>query len=286
MAAEGSSDRIIYLHGDLELKILKGRSIPNMDAVTQHLRHCFTACGTTCKPPSSTDMKVDHHRKIIATDPYVTVSVPGATVARTRVIRNAHSPEWNQHFHIPLAHPVNNLEFQIKDNDMFGAELVGTVLIPAKSILTGELISGWFPVIGSNGKPPMPNTALLLEMKFTPCGENPLYRHGIAGDPEHLGVRNTYFPLRKGESVTLYQDAHGHDGLLPKIELDEGRLFKQHPCWEDICYAISEAHHMIYLAGWSIYHKVKLIREPTRPLPRGSDLNLGELLRYKSQEGV
>lgn len=98
--------------------------------------------------------------------------------------------------------------------------------------------------------------------------------------------RNTYFPLRKGESVTLYQDAHGHDGLLPKIELDEGRLFKQHPCWEDICYVISEAHHTIYLAGWSIYHKVKLIREPTRPLPRGSDLNLGELLRYKSQEGV
>lgn len=43
---------------------------------------------------------------------------------------------------------------------------------------------------------------------------------------------------------------------------------------------------MIYLVGWSIYHKVKLVREPTRPLPRGGDLTLGEMLRYKSQEGV
>lgn len=43
---------------------------------------------------------------------------------------------------------------------------------------------------------------------------------------------------------------------------------------------------MIYITGWSIYHKIKLVREPTRPLPRGGDLTLGELLKYKSEEGV
>ena len=43
---------------------------------------------------------------------------------------------------------------------------------------------------------------------------------------------------------------------------------------------------MVYLVGWSIYHKVRLVREPTRPLPRGGDLTLGELLKYKSEEGV
>lgn len=86
--------------------------------------------------------------------------------------------------------------------------------------------------------------------------------------------------------MRLYQDAHVPNGMLPEIELDGGKVFGQEKCWEDICYAISEAHHLIYLVGWSIYYKVKLVREPTRPLPRGGDLNLGELLKYKSEEGV
>ncbi|XP_028774530.1 phospholipase D delta isoform X2 [Neltuma alba] len=123
-------------------------------------------------------------------------------------------------------------------------------------------------------------------MKFTPVEKNPLYLRGIANDPEHKGVRHAYFPLRKASSVRLYQDAHVPEGMLPKIELEGGKVYKHEKCWEDICYAISEAHHMVYIVGWSIYHKVKLIREPSRPLPRGGDLTLGELLRYKSEEGV
>jgi len=45
---------------------------------------------------------------------------------------------------------------------------------------------------------------------------------------------------------------------------------------------------MIYIVGWSVYDKVKLVREssPKRPLPEGGDLTLGELLKFKSQEGV
>lgn len=86
--------------------------------------------------------------------------------------------------------------------------------------------------------------------------------------------------------MRLYQDAQCPNGLLPEIQLEDGKVYRQGKCWEDICYAISEAHHMVYLVGWSIYHKVKLVREPTRPLPRGGDLTLGELLKYKSEEGV
>lgn len=100
------------------------------------------------------------------------------------------------------------------------------------------------------------------------------------------GVKSTYFPLRKGCSVKLYQDSHGRDDLLPEIRLDNGEVYKQGTCWEDICYAISEAHHMIYIVGWSVFHKIKLVREPTKPLPRGGDLTLGDLLKYKSEEGV
>lgn len=174
----------------------------------------------------------------------------------------------------------------MKDNDLFGAEVIGVVRIPAEEIATGKHISGWFPVIGANGKQPKPTTALQIEITFTPFEQNPFYRTGIAGDPEHLGVRHTYFPLRKGGLATLYQDAHVPEGLLPDIEVDGGQVYRHEKCWEDICHAIVEAHHMVYIVGWSIYHKVKLIREPTRPLPRGGDLTLGDLLKYKSEEGV
>ena len=284
MEESGSGQQVIYLHGDLDLKIIEARHLPNMDVVAQHFRRCFTACDTIETRQASTESDGQHrrHRKIITSDPYVTVSVPQATVARTRVIKNSSDPIWNEHFDIPLAHPVNNLKFQVKDNDLFGAELIGTVEIPAQKIASGELISGWYPVVGSS----KPNTAIRLELKFTPFEKNPAYKHGIASDPEHRGVRHTYFPLRRGSSVRLYQDAHVPDELLPKIELDGGKVYKPEKCWEDICQAISEAHHMVYIVGWSVFHKVKLVREPSRKLPRGGDLTLGDLLKYKSEEGV
>nr|GMD58205.1 phospholipase D delta-like [Ipomoea batatas] len=292
--AEKSGEEIVYLHGDLELRIIEARKLPNMDLTSERLRRCFT-CDACRRPadefngdeePAEEEVKT-YRRGIITSDPYVTVSAPQTTLARTRVIPNSQNPMWDERFDIALAHPMANLEFRVKDNDVFGAQVMGKVLIPAKRIASGEEISGWFPVIGSSGKPPKPDTALRIEIKFTPFESSPYYKHGIAGDPQHLGVRRTYFPLRKGSSVQLYQDAHiSNDVKFPPIELDEGKMYKQGTCWEDICYAISEAHHLIYIVGWSVFHKIKLVREPTRELPRGGDLTLGELLKYKSEEGV
>ncbi|KAH9623097.1 hypothetical protein KSS87_002528 [Heliosperma pusillum] len=281
------SEKIVYLHGDLDLKIIEARHLPNMDLTSERLRRCFATCNTcTTKPPTSTDhdSKVKHrHRAVITSDPYVTVLVPQATVARTRVITNSQNPKWHETFKILLAHPVVNLELQVKDNDLFGAQLIGTVSIPATRVVSGETISGWFPILSPYGKPPKPDTALYIELSFTPCDRNPDYAAGIAGVG---GVRGVYFPLRKGSMVRLYQDAHGGEGLLPEIKLDGGVSYQHGKCWEDLCYAISEAHHMIYVVGWSVFHKIKLVREPTRPLPRGGDLTLGDLLKYKSEEGV
>uniref|UniRef100_A0A6N2K346 Phospholipase D n=1 Tax=Salix viminalis TaxID=40686 RepID=A0A6N2K346_SALVM len=265
------------LHGDLDLKIIEARRLPNMDLVSERLRLCFSAFDT-CRHPFSEERRKqkNHRRKIITSDPYVTVCVSGARVAHTRVISNNQNPVWNEQFKIPLAHPAEKIEFYVKDNDMFGAELIGIASVEVEKILSGETISAWFPIIGLYGKPPKTDCAIHVEMRFTKYEQY----------DGRLGVENCYFPVRHGGKVTLYQDAHVPDSGLPEIELENGNVFRHGKCWEDICHAIVEAHHLVYIVGWSIYHKVKLVREPSKPLPRGGDLNLGELLKYKSQEGV
>ncbi|GFZ10488.1 phospholipase D delta [Actinidia rufa] len=277
------AEEVVYLHGDLDLKIIEARCLPNMDLVTERIRRCFTAFDTCRTPFSGRGRKQHHHRKIITSDPYVTVCLSGATLARTSVISNSQSPEWNEHFKIPLAHPVSHVEFQVKDDDVFGADLIGVATVPAERIKSGAVINDWFPIIGPYGKPPKPDCAVRLEMRFVQCDDNPEY---IALDADRFDVKQSYFPVRHGGSVTLYQDAHVPENALPEIELDEKIAFTHNKCWEDICHAILEAHHMVYIVGWSIYHKVRLVREPSKPLPSGGNLILGDLLKYKSQEGV
>lgn len=278
--ADGDSERVVYLHGDLDLKIMEARNLPNMDMLSERFRRCFTAFDMTCGRPKQGQHR---HRKIITSDPYVTLCLAGATVARTRVIANSQDPKWDEQFHVPLAHPVSQVEFQVKDNDVFGAELIGVAAVPAERILSGEVIKEWFPIIGSYGKPPKPDCAVFLEMRFVPCDENPVYNNSDLG---RFDVDRSYFPVRHGGNVTLYQDAHVPENALPEIELEEEMVFSHGKCWEDICHAILEAHHLVYIVGWSIFHKVMLMREQSKPLPSGGDLILGDLLKYKSQEGV
>ena len=131
-----------------------------------------------------------------------------------------------------------------------------------------------------------PDAAIFIEVKFTNCEDTPLYQYGIASDPDNFGVQDCRFPVRKGGSVTLYQDAHVPDSMLPEIKLQDGKVFEHEKCWEDMCHAILEAEKVVYIVGWSIYHKVKLVREPTRPLPSAGNLHLGDLLKHKSKQGV
>lgn len=275
----------VFLHGDLDLLIIEAKSLPNLDLSSETLRKCITM-GNICTPPFVKGLKTHSgNHKMITSDPYVSICLAGATIAQTRVISNCENPMWDEHFLVPVAHPAQKLEFLVKDNDLLGAELIGVVDIPVQKLLSGNTINDWFPIIGQYGSCLKPYPELHISVQFRPIGvNNPSENEGDGTAP--LGVPRTYFSLRKGGDVTLYQDAHVPDGMLPEISLEGGKVFQHSKCWEDICHAILEAHHLIYVIGWSIYHPVKLVREPTKPLPSGGGLSLGELLKYKSQEGV
>eukprot|EP00268_Persea_americana_P000036 TRINITY_DN10013_c0_g1_i4.p1 TRINITY_DN10013_c0_g1~~TRINITY_DN10013_c0_g1_i4.p1 ORF type:complete len:550 (-),score=84.97 TRINITY_DN10013_c0_g1_i4:1475-3124(-) len=282
----GVPENIVFLHGDLDLWIVEAKSLPNMDLMAERMRKLFSMFGTCKSPFVHKHRQRSGHKKIITSDPYVSVCLAGATVAQTRVISNCENPIWQEHFCIPVSHPVARVEFHVKDNDFLGAQLIGVVEISVEKILSGGMIQGWFPVVGSHASPRKPYPELSLSMQFRPVENNPLYKDGVGVGPDYMGVPNTYFPLHKGGSVTLYQDAHVPDAMLPEIPLENGKVFSQGKCWEDICHAMVEAHHLIYVVGWAVYHPVKLVRKPTKPLPSGGELSLGDLLKHKSSEGV
>ncbi|XP_057516724.1 phospholipase D gamma 1-like [Amaranthus tricolor] len=186
-------------------------------------------------------------------DPYVNVSISGAILARTFVLQDNENPVWKQHFFVPVAHRAAEVHFVVKDDDVVGSEIIGAVGIPVKRLFFGEKIEGVFPIMKGKG-----------------------------GGPEYNGVPWTYFPLRKGNKVTLYQDAHFEDDQLPNIRLEYGMDFVHGRCWNDIYDAILNARHLIYITGWSVVHLVRLVRDD----PNHAGVTLGALLKAKAQEGV
>ncbi|KAI7748607.1 hypothetical protein M8C21_012407, partial [Ambrosia artemisiifolia] len=109
-----------------------------------------------------------------------------------------------------------------------------------------------------------------------------LYNNGVGVGPEYAGVPGTYFPLRKGGRVTLYQDAHVPHKSLPDFELSDNMHYVHGTCWIDILNAITDAKRLIYITGWSVWHKVRLVRDqPDSPM-----CSLGDLLKCKAHEGV
>ncbi|KAJ0860817.1 putative phospholipase D [Helianthus annuus] len=259
--------KVLLLHGNLEIWIHEAKNLPNMDMFHKTMEEVLNY--------------LPGNRSKITSDPYVSVAVTTAVIARTYVISNSENPVWKQHFNVPVAHNAAEVNFLVKDSDVVGSQLIGTVTIPVEQLYLGTRIEGLFPILGANGKPCKAGAVLGLTIQYFSIEKLSLYYNGIGAGPQYVGVPGTYFPLRRGGRVTLYQDAHVHDGSLPDIRLDQDRHYVHGSCWNDIFDAISNARRLIYITGWSVWHKVKLVRGMAR-----SESSLGDLLKMKSQEGV
>ncbi|XP_031495239.1 phospholipase D beta 1-like [Nymphaea colorata] len=273
-----SSLKVLLLHGRLDIWIYEARNLPDMDALSKNFVGMFR---TKVSTRIADKMDGFMHSQNSTTDAYVSVSVSNAVVARTSVIPDNENPVWNQHSRVPIAHHAAEVQFLVKDSDVIGSELIGTVSIPVEQFYSGVKLEGSFPILDPKNKPCRDGATLKLSIQYIPIVRLASYSLGIAG-LENRGIPGTYFPLRKGGKVTLYQDAHVPDDCLPALLRLEGDAHSQHgKCWRDIFEAIMRARRFIYITGWSVYHMVRLVRE------QGfySD-TLGDLLKKRSQEGV
>ncbi|XP_030931820.1 phospholipase D gamma 1-like isoform X2 [Quercus lobata] len=269
--------KVLLLHGNLDIWVYRARNLPNMDMFHKTLGDVFT------RLPGNVSNKIEGHiNHKITSDPYVSISVSNAVIGRTFVISNSENPDWKQHFYVPVAHQAAEVHFVVKDSDVVGSQLIGVVAIPVEQIYSGAKVEGTYPILSNNGKPCKPGAALDLSIQYTPIEKLSIYHHGVGAGPDYHGVPGTYFPLRKGGMVTLYQDAHVPDGSLPNVKLDQGMDYVHGKCWRDIFDAIRQASRLIYITGWSVWHKVRLVRDAGN----ASNYTLGDLLKTKSQEGV
>lgn len=269
--------KVLLLHGNLDIWVNHAHNLPNMDMFHKTLGDVFS------KLPGNMSNKIEGHMNHkITSDPYVSISVSNAVIGRTFVISNNENPVWKQHFNVSVAHNAAVVLFYVKDSDVVGSQLIGVVAIPVEQIYSGAKVEGTYPILNNSGRPCKPGAALSLSIQYTSIENLTIYHQGVGAGPDYHGVPGTYFPLRKGGTVTLYQDAHVPDGSLPNLKLDGGMYYVHGKCWHDIFDAIHQARRLIYITGWSVWHKVRLVRDAGY----GSNYTLGDLLRSKSQEGV
>ncbi|XP_043716588.1 phospholipase D beta 1-like isoform X2 [Telopea speciosissima] len=275
--------KVLLLHGNLDIWVRDAKNLPmgGFHKTVRDVRDVLEKVSVNI-----TNKFEEHIPRKVTIDPYVTVSVSKAVVARTFVISNNGNPVWLQHFDVPVAHYAAEVHFLVKDNDVVGSEIIGVVGIPVEQIYSGAKVEGTFPILNDNGKPCKPGAELSLSIQYTPIDRLSIYHNGVGSGTDYHGVLGTYFPLRKGGKVTLYQDAHVPDGCLPtNLKLDHGMLFEHGKCWHAIFNAIRQARRLIYITGWSVFHEVSLVRDAACASDR-SDCTLGNLLKSKSQEGV
>lgn len=216
---------------------------------------------------------------------YATIDLEKARVGRTRIIENEYkNPRWYESFHIYCAHSASNVIFTVKDDNPIGATLIGRAYVPVQELLGGEEVDKWVEILDNDKNPIAGDSKIHVKLRYFDVTNDRNWSVGIKSH-KFPGVPYTFFSQRQGCRVSLYQDAHVPDKFVPKIPLAGGTYYEPHRCWEDVFDAITNAKHMIYITGWSVYTEISLVRDSRRTKP-GGDITIGELLKKKASEGV
>ncbi|MED6213002.1 hypothetical protein PIB30_089062, partial [Stylosanthes scabra] len=195
------------------------------------------------------------------------------------------NPKLEESFYIRCAHMTSNIIFTLHSENyvLSGITVMGEAYIAVdEKILNGDEVDKWVDIVDGSKRPISGAPKIHVKLQYFDAKRHQNWSQGIKA-PDFPGVPRTFFSQQKGCKATLYQDAHVLHDFFPRIVLHGGETYKPQRCWEDIFDAINEAKHFIYIAGWSVYTEISLIRDPTRPKHRG-DITLGELLKKKAKD--
>ncbi len=266
-----------FLHGKLAIKIIAAR---NVEGKAVRDRSMFST------------MERLLSASLDGVDPYCSVRLAYNNVVQTPVVYNDPNPYWNTSVEIDVAHEVENLEFRVKAAKRKGPlSIISKVMrlsmlcIPATEIVEKKLIEGWLPLSSYTADDDDDEETdeveereqygeLLIEVCYQPISE-------IGPAIEEVGLQKSYYQIREGCDVVLYQNADVPPGTLPEIPFHPEYQYGR--CWLDISKALMESTAFIYISGWSVWTEVVLVRTEGEEY---FGMTLGEILKQKAEEGI
>ncbi|XP_042879391.1 phospholipase D gamma 1-like [Penaeus japonicus] len=227
---EGTFRKMALLHGDLEVEVVTGSDLYDED---NGLRGLVKGNWSDC---------------------WVQVGLAGQPILTTSVHTDVIDTRWSERVALPVCHGAEHLDVTVWDKDILRSELVGS-----GTLRLGDPARAWTkdgPVYLDGGK-----GTIHMKVRFTPASH---------AAEQGMEVPRAYFPMRKGGSLALYQDAHSTP--LPGVTAEAEGVF------EAIANTIRRAKRFVYITGWSVCTSTRLERD--------KEETLGELLKQRAAEGV
>ena len=221
------------------------------------------------------------------TDPFVSGYLGSTKILMTSVKDNTLDPVWREQFHIQLCHRSDSLRFVVQDKDHAWSQSIGEVTVSFYDLSNGP-VSGWYPIIDPRGNQ---QGQLQIRVTFQDAASLMVkyYKESLEDILMNQYKIDSYFEMRSGCHVDLYSCARN---TPYQVQLSSGAMYQPGSCFLDMYKTIIAAEKFIYITGWSVWTKLKMVRgDDVDSLETDEErehcgLNLGDLLKMKSECGV
>ena len=205
------------------------------------------------------------------TDAFVTICMDSSSIGKTQVVLDNLNPEWNETYRVDVCHRIDEVIFEVLDQDSVSNEKCGSAKFKARELIDGvkREDSDGYPIRSRIHK--HDRGRLFLSIQFISQSDIQKGSYDIEG----------YFPIRKNCRVTLYQDAHVPETMPQFKTMDPPH--QPACCYKDMYSAIRNAEQVICITGWSVWTELKFFRGTDTSIEKRT---LGQILVDKANRGV